>query len=430
MPDAPYQTAQADVAWTPPATTTMGVRARLIGICIAGGVVAVTAYYFVQRAATMQSLTVTAAEEAIPSVSLVSPQAGPATRALSLPGDVHAWFQAPIFGQVSGYVRMWYKDIGTKVKKGELLAVIDTPGLDQQLEQAKAQLEVAQANYALARVTSDRWQKLSGTQAVAQQDVDVKRADAQAQKAQVDAAQYNVARFQAMEAFKNIVSPFDGVVTSRRTDVGDYVTGSGGNAGATGQGQELFSVADMHQMRVYVSVPQDYSNEVTQGVQATITLPQLPGKVFGTHDLTTSHSVDTNSRTVLTQMVVDNPNGEILPGAYAEVHFKIPNDPSIVVIPEQALLFRTNGMQVALVGADNKVHLQNVTLGQNFGGTVQITSGLKRSDHLVANPSQGLLEGQTVRVVDVPPQNANNTAAAVRAIEKQEAPHNERALNQ
>ena len=233
-----------------------------------------------------------------------------------------------------------------------------------------------------------------------------------------------------MEAFKNIVAPFDGVVTSRRTDVGDYVTGSGANAGATGQGQELFSVADMHQMRVYVSVPQDYSNEVTAGVNATITLPQLPGKVFPTHDLTTSHSVNTDSRTVLTQMVVDNPNDEILPGAYAEVDFKIPSDPTIVVIPEQALLFRTDGMQVALVGADNKVHLQNVTLGHNFGATVQITTGLKLSDRLVANPSQGLLDGQTVRVVDVPPQNANNAAAAVQAMQNQEAPHNERALSQ
>jgi membrane fusion protein (multidrug efflux system) len=430
MPEAPYQTASDEAAWAPPASVRMGVRTRLMGFCLLAGLIAVTAYYFVQRAATMQSLTVTAAEEAIPSVSLISPKAGPPTRALSLPGDIHAWFQAPIFGQVSGYVRMWYKDIGTKVTKGELLAVIDTPGLDQQLEQAKAQLEVAQANYALARVTADRWQKLSGTQAVAQQDVDVKRADAQAQKAQVDAAQYNVARYQAMEAFKNIVAPFDGVVTSRRTDVGDYVTGSGGNAGATGQGQELFSVADMHQMRVYVSVPQDYSNEVTAGVKATITLPQLPGRVFATHDLTTSHSVDTTSRTVLTQMVVDNPNAEILPGAYAEVNFKIPSDPSIVVIPEQALLFRTNGMQVALVGADNKIHLQNVTLGHNFGATVQITSGLKLSDRLVANPSQGLLDAQTVRVVDVPPQNANNAAAAVQAIQQQEAPHNERALAQ
>jgi membrane fusion protein (multidrug efflux system) len=246
----------------------------------------------------------------------------------------------------------------------------------------------------------------------------------------VNAAQYNVARYQALEAFKAIVAPFDGVVTARRTDVGDYVTGGGGDAGQTGPAQELFSVADMHAMRIYVSVPQDYSSELAHGVTATITLPQLPGRVFPTHDLTTAHAVDTQSRTVLTQLVVDNPDGAILPGAYATVHFQIPADPHIVVIPEQALLFRANGMQVALVGADGKVHLQDVTLGYNFGATVQITKGLKLTDKLVANPSQGLLDGQAVRVVTVPPQNANDASAAHAIEQRQEGPHSERALGQ
>jgi membrane fusion protein (multidrug efflux system) len=428
MPDQAVQASHAaEPEWTMPVSNRIGARGRLIGVCLVGGLVAITAYYFVEKAETMHALKAISADEAIPSVSVISPGAGPATRALILPGDVRAWFQAPIFGQVSGYVHAWYKDIGNMVKRGELLATISTPGLDQELEQAKAQLEVAQANYALAQVTATRWQKLSGTQAVAQQDVDVKRADARAQKAQVDAAQFNVARYQAMEAFKNIVAPFDGIVTSRRTDVGDYVTGSGGNAGATGPAQELFSVADTHAMRVYVSVPQDYSNNLNAGVTATITLPQLPGRVFATHSLSSSHAVDITSRTVLTQLVVDNPKGEILPGAYTNVSFSIPSDPTVVVIPEQALLFRQQGMQVALVGADNRVHLQDVTLGHNYGATVQITTGLRRTDRLVANPSQGLLEGQTVRVVNVPAQNGNNIATPAQ---RQEPPHNERALSQ
>ncbi len=422
LPEAPYQTpvtefggtgphAHGSDEWVAPAPARFGLRGGLTGLAILGLLAAVTVFYFMQRSTTLASLAVTADEEAVPNVRLISPTHSPATRSLTLPGDVHAWFQAPIFGQVSGYVKMWYKDIGVPVKAGDLLATIDTPGLDQQLEQAKAQLEVAQANYGLSKVTADRWSKLSGTQAVSQQDVDVKRADAVAQKAQVDAARYNVARYAAMEAFKNIVAPFDGVVTARRTDVGDYVTGTGGDAGASGSRQELFSVADMHAMRVYVSVPQDYSAALTPDVTATLTFSQLPGRVFEAHSLSTAHALDPASRTILTQLVIDNPNGEILPGAYTDVTFHFPSDPSILIIPEQALLFRENGMQVAVVGANDKVHLQNVTLGYNFGMTVQITSGLKPSDRLVANPSQGLLEGETVRVVQDPGQTANDIAA-------------------
>ncbi len=417
LPEAPFQTSTVSLGgaaphahssdeWVAPPPARIGLRGGLTALAILALLASVTAYYFMQRSATLASLTMTADEEAVPSVHLISPTHSPATRLLTLPGDVHAWFQAPIFGQVSGYVKMWYKDIGTPVKKGELLATIDTPGLDQQLEQAKAQLEVAQANYQLAKVTADRWSKLSGTQAVSEQDVDVRRANAVAQKAQVDAARYNAARFEAMEAFKNIVAPFDGVVTARRTDVGDYVTGTGGDAGSTdGPRQELFSVADMHAMRVYVSVPQGYSAALTPGVTATLTFPQLPGRTFQAQDLTTARAFDPTSRTILTQLTIENPDGEILPGAYAEVTFHFPSDPATLTVPEQALLFRENGMQVALVGTDNKVHLQNVTLGHNFGATVQIVAGLKPSDRLISNPSQGLLEGETVRVVQVPPEN-------------------------
>ncbi len=359
-----------------------------------------------QRHASVAALAIEADQGAVPSVTVVSPSHGPSSRDLTLPGDVHAWYQAPIFAQVTGYVRAWHKDYGAPVKAGDLLATIDTPSLDEQVAEARAQLEVAQANYELAKITAGRYQKLSGTQAVAEQDVDVKVATARAQKAQVDAAGAHLGALQAQERFKRIVAPFDGVVTARLTDVGDYVNAGGGDAGSSRQ--ELFGVADIHALRVFVSVPQDYSAFLAQGVTATLTLPQFPDRVFKARVLTNAQAVNEQSRTVLTELVVDNAQHEILPGAFASVTFHVPTDRDVLIVPEQALLFRSRGMEVALVGSDDKVHLQVVTLGLNFGATVQIVSGLKAGDRLVANPSLGLIEGEPVRVVDVPSQNVDD----------------------
>ncbi len=383
--------------------------------------IAVIAYGIIDRRNNVAALTTTADDESVPKVTLVDPKHGPTSRTLTLPGDIDAWYQAPIFAQVSGYVQMWYKDYGAQVHKGDLLAMIDTPDLDQELEQAKAQLAVARARYELAEVTAKRWQKLAGTQAVSAQEVDVNVADAKAQKAVVDAAQFNVARYQAQEAFKRIVAPFDGVVTARHTDVGDYVNAAGGNAGRQGGAQELFSVADIHRMRVYVSVPQDYSGYLKPGVTATLGLPQFPGRRFEADLATTAESYNTASRTVLTELTVANDQHEIWPGAYAEVHFKLPTQADVLVIPEQALLFRAEGLQVALVDQSNRVHLQDVKLGLNFGQTVQVTEGLKPSDRLIANPSDGLLEGQQVQLVHAPPQNSDDEPPA--------QPHSENATD-
>ena len=359
-----------------------------------------------QRHAGVTALAIEADEGAVPSVAVVSPSRGPATRDLTLPGDVHAWYQAPIFAQVTGYVQGWYKDYGAPVKAGDVLATIDTPSLDEQVAEARAQLEVAQANFELAKVTAGRYQKLSGTQAVAEQDVDVKVATARAQKAQVDAAEAHLGALQAQERFKRIVAPFDGVVTARLTDVGDYVNAGGGDSGASRQ--ELFSVADIHALRVFVSVPQDYSAFLTQGVTATLTLPQFPDRTFAARILGNAQAVNEQSRTVLTELTVENPGHVILPGAFASVTFHVPLDRNILIVPEQSLLFRSRGMEVAIVGADGKIHLQKVTLGLNFGPTVQIVSGLKPTDRLIANPSLGLIEGEMVRIVNVPAQNAND----------------------
>lgn len=379
-------------------------RRWLIGGIAALIAIGIVIWGITERQATLSELKTLAEHESVPKVTLVAPQSGPKFRTLTLPGDVEAWYQAPIYAQVTGYVRDWYKDYGAPVKKGDLLATIETPDLDQQLQQARAQLAVAKQKYQLAVITAERWKKLAGTSAVSQQTVDVNIADAKAQEAAVEAAKYNVQRYEAQEAFKRVVAPFDGVVTARDTDVGNFVQDSGGNAGARGQTRALFTVADIHKLRIFVSVPQDYSQYIEPGITATMTLPQFPGQTFHAKLLTSAQAFNMTSRTVLTELEVDNPKHEIWPGAYGEVTFKLPTNPSIVVIPEQSLLFRAQGLQVALV-KDGKVHLQNVKLGLNFGTTVQVTEGLTLDDRLIANPSAGLLEGEKVQPVEAPPQN-------------------------
>ena len=361
--------------------------------------VALAAFGIWTRENALAALTVRAEDAAIPRVQVISPQPGPPRRSLNLPGNINAWYEAPIYAQVAGYVRMWYKDYGATVKSGELLAVIDSPTIDAQLAQAKAALAVAQARSKLAQVTAKRWQALSGTQAVSQQEVDVQTANAQAEAAQVAAAEQEVVRYQAQAGFEHVVAPFDGVVTARLTDVGDYVNGGGGDVGARGGAQELFSVSDIHEMRVFASIPQEYSDILKPGLVATLTLPQSPGRVYQAHFLTTANAVNPQTRTVVTELTVDNPKHELLPGSYATVHFTAPANQDILILPEQALLFRAQGMQVALVDAQDRVHLQNITLGLNLGTTVQVLAGLKASDRLINNPSMGMLEGEKVKPV-------------------------------
>jgi membrane fusion protein (multidrug efflux system) len=390
-----------------------GGMLALIGVVVAGGL---AAYGIWQRNDTVTSLKQEADDAAIPRVQLVSPKPAPPRRTLTLPGNIDAWYEAPIFAQVTGYVAHWFKDYGAQVKAGDILATIDTPSLDAQFAAAKAKLTVAQARYKLAVITAKRWAALSGTQAVAQQDVDVKQADAVEQQAEVSAAEQTVAQYQAMEAFKNLVAPFDGVVTARRTNVGDYVNGTGGDATArTNPTTALFSVADIHKLRIFVSVPQDYADALKPGLTATLTLPQKPDDPIPVQFLTTANAVSTPTRTIVTEFTVDNPKGDLWGGTYVDVHFNFPGDPNIMILPEQALLFRAQGLQAAVVDDQNKVHLQNVSLGRNLDTDVEIISGLKATDKVIANPSLGLLEGQQVKVVQ-PVQGyqaqSSNTAAA------------------
>lgn len=376
---------------------------------------ALVAVGIIQRHSNVVELRDVANEDAIPPVQVISPMPGPPTRTMTLPGNIRAWYSAPIYAQVSGYVSKWYKDYGATVKAGQLLASIDAPAVDEQYESAQANLDVARTNYNLAVVTAKRWTALAGTEAVSQQEVDVQVANAAAQKAQARAAEHQVARYKVLEGFKDIVAPFDGVVTSRNTDVGNYVNAAGGDVSARGAADELFSVADIHEMRVFVSVPQDYSSFLKPGLTASLSLPQYPGRKFEATFDTTANAFDPQTRTVVTELLVANPDHLIWPGTYADVHFVIPSDPNILIIPEQALLFRAEGMQVALVGPDDKVHLQDVKLGLNLGQTVQVISGLRQSDKLVVNPSAGILEDEKVRIVTGAPGVALAAQSPARA---------------
>jgi membrane fusion protein, multidrug efflux system len=373
-----------------------GLLLLLLGVVVAGGL---AAYGIWSRSDTVAALQKTADDASLPRVQVVSPKPGPPQRTLTLPGNIEAWYQAPIYAQVSGYVSHWYKDYGAQVKAGDLLATIDTPGLDAQFAASKANLAVMEARYKLAEITTRRWSALAGTQAVSQQDVDVKAQDAVAQKAQVDAAQQDVARYQALEVFKRLVAPFDGVVTARNTNLGDYVNAAGGDATLRSASTSLFLVADIHQMRIFVSVPQEYADILKPGLTATLTLPQAPDKPIQAQFLTTGNAVVQSTRTIVTELTVDNAKHELWPGTYVDVHFTFPGEPNLLILPEQALLFRAQGMQVAVLDEQDRVHLQDVVLGHNLDTEVQIVAGLKATDKVVGNPSLGLLEGQQVKPV-------------------------------
>ncbi len=307
-----------------------------------GGIVlaAVVVGGIVERRMHVAHLRAAAQDAAIPRVQIIMPERGPKTRTLDLPGNISAWYQAPIYAQVSGYVQMWYKDIGAKVKAGEILATIDTPGLDAQYAASKANFDVAMARYRLAQITARRWRALQGTQAVSQQEVDVQVADAEVREAEVEAARHEVSRYAALIGFKQLVAPFDGVVTSRLADVGDYVNAGGGDVSSRGTATELFSVADVHRMRIFVSIPQDYADIISPKLTGDVSVPQYPGRIFQARFLATARAFNAGTRTVTTELVVDNDKHELWPDSYANIHFVAPGDPDILIIPEGALVFR------------------------------------------------------------------------------------------
>lgn len=374
-------------------------------------VLAIAALGIWSRSRTTADLKARADDASIPRVQMIAPQAPPAKRTLILPGDVEAYRQAAIYGQVTGYIDNWYKDYGAQVRAGEVLATIATPSLDAQLSQAKAQLATTQANYNLAALTAQRWLALAGTQAVSQQDVDIKVADAKAQKATMEAARQNVARFESMSAFKRVAAPFAGIVTNRNVNIGDYVSAQGAESSSRVASEPLFTVADTTDLRVFVSVPQNFSAGLGPGLSASLTLPRDPGHPIPVKFVTTSRAINPQTRSIVTELKVPDTGGRLLPGSFVNVKFEFPGDAGVLIVPQQAVMFRAQGVQVAVIGPGGKVRLQTVTLGRNLGNFTEVTSGLKTNDKLVASPSLGLLDGQQVKVVQ-PVPGANPVTGA------------------
>jgi RND family efflux transporter MFP subunit len=317
-----------------------------------------------------------------------------------LPGNIQAFADSPIYARTNGYLKKWNADIGTHVKQGELLAEIETPEVDQQLDQARADLNTAQANFNLSKITSDRYNDLAKTESVSKQDVDNATGDFQAKKAMVDSAQSNVNRLLQMQQFEKIYAPFDGVITARNTDVGHLI-----NSGASGPANELFHIAAVNKLRVFINVPQEDSSAAKPGLTADLTFQEFPGQRFKGNLVRTADSIDPASRTLLTEVDVDNANGKLLPGAYTEVHLKAPTATPSVILPVTALIFRAQGLQAGVVVKDKKdssknvAELRNIVLGRDYGNEVEVVSGLKPDDQVIVNPPDSLVDGEELRIV-------------------------------
>jgi RND family efflux transporter MFP subunit len=335
-------------------------------------------------------------EQAVPTVSVVTPGTQGDATSLELPGRLEAYSRAPLYARVSGYLKSWSADIGTPVKAGQLLAEIEAPDLDQQLLQAKADLASAQANAALAQATSTRWQQIVQSGAVSKQDVDEKVGDYKAKQALVNSAKANFDRVQALKGFTRITAPFDGVVTARQTDVGALI-----NVGSSA-GQELFVVSDTKKLRVYVSVPQNYVPSIPPGTKATISVPDRPGKTYSATVESSSQAVNVASGSTLMQLGVDNANGELLPGGFANVSLDLPRNAQALNIPASALMFDKSGLRIATVGADNKVVLKTVTILRDLGNIIELASGIEAGDRVIESPPDGISTGDVVRVAEAP----------------------------
>ena len=367
-------------------------RLTLIGGAFALLAIAVVAYGLGTRQAQNARLRDVTEAQAVPVVALVTPASVSNNAALDLPGRLEAFIQAPIYARVPGYLKSWKHDIGAKVKAGDVLAEIATPDLDQQLMQARAALSVAQANAKLAQIGAERWQSLASTDAVAKQDVDQRTFTWNANIAQVKAAQANVDQLVAEEGFKRLVAPFDGIVTVRATDIGALI-----NVGAAG-GAQLFVVSETGKLRVYVNVPQNYVPSVPPGTQATISVPEHPGKTYSGTVEYSSQAVNPSSGTTLMQLIVDNAAGEMMPGDYASIHLQMAAVAHVLSVPSSALIFDAKGLSVATVGADNRVLLKPVSIQRDLGTIIELASGLSPSDRVIEIPPDGIGNGVLVHL--------------------------------
>jgi len=367
-------------------------RLRWVGGAVALLALVIVAHGMVSRAAQNSRLQALTAAEAMPVVAVVAPTKVENQAGLVLPGRLQAYIQAPIYARVPGYLKSWKHDIGSQVRAGDILAEIETPDLDQQLAQARADLSVAQANAKLAQITAERWQSLASTDAVAKQDVDQRTFTWNANIAQVKAAQANVDRLRAEENFKRLVAPFDGIVTARDTDIGALI-----NVGAAG-GAQLFVVSETSRLRVYVNVPQSDVPSVPPGTQATITVPEHPNKTYTGTVEASAQAVNPSTGTTLMQLIVDNHAGQLMPGDYASIHLQVASAPNVLSVPSSALIFDAKGLSVATVGADNRVLLKAVSIARDLGAVVELASGVAPNDRVIENPPDGVGNGALVRL--------------------------------
>jgi RND family efflux transporter MFP subunit len=361
----------------------------VVVVLILGTVVIRGIHSRISAAAVVRERTL---DEAVLSVSVINPKRGDLKDEIALPGNIQAFVDAPVYARTSGYLKKWYADIGTQVKAGDLLAEIDAPEIDQQLSQAKAQLATSQANLKLAEITMNRYVGMM-KDAIPRQTVDDSVGAYEADKATVDSQSANVKYLEQLVAFQKVIAPFDGLITARNTDVGQLI-----NSGNGGAAQQLFRISSISKLRIYITVPQMYSEAAIPGVNAELTVPEAPGRRYTGLIARNAGAIDPTTRTLLTEVDIDNTAGQLKPGAYAEVHLKLPATTATLVVPVTALIFRADGLQLAVVRDGNRAELVHVTQGRDFGTEVEITSGITAKDSVIINTPDSLTSGATVRV--------------------------------
>jgi len=380
-----------------PAATSQGNPARRLGIVILvlAIVAAIVVSGILPRIHARADLDKETAEMAIPTVSVVHPKRGAPAQEVVLPANVQAYIDSPIYARTNGYLKHWYVDIGARVKAGQLLADIETPEVDQQLRQSRADLATAEANLNLSKITATRYADLLKSDSVSQQDADNAAGDFAAKQATVQSAQANVKRLEELQSFEKIYAPFEGVITARNTDIGALIDlGSSGGART-----ELFHIAQPDKLRVYVNVPEAYSQAAKPGLTAELALSEFPGRLFPGTLVRTADAIDQSTRTLLVEIRVNNPTGTLLSGAYAEVHLKLPTATSAFILPVNALLFRSEGLRVAAITDGRHTELRPVTLGHDFGSEVEVVAGLTGNESVIVNPPDSIVAGEEVRVV-------------------------------
>lgn len=386
--DSEQQTPQQDPQRRTPARKTAWIIGAFVLVLLIAGAITIAG-----KLGEKKALAAETERLAKPSVAVTTPKQEQAHEELVLPASIQAYKESPIYARTNGYVLHWYKDIGSQVKKGELLADIDTPEVDQELLQARASRQQIQAQLGLAKSSAERWQNLRRSDSVSQQEVDQEVSAYQQAQANLAASDANVRRLEQMESFKHIYAPFSGVLTKRNIDVGALI-----NAGNAGPDKELFDIAQVDPLRVYVNVPQTYSPAIKVGMKAFLQQREYAGQEFEGKVVRTSESIDPATRTLLTEIDVPNRDGKILPGAYAQVHFAAKVDAPRLTVPINTLLFRAEGPRAAVVDADNKVHLRAITIGRDYGTAVEVVSGLEPTDRIIVNPADSLEDGQQVNV--------------------------------